>query len=147
MAFGTDGDLAATDGPLSAGLVHPRAYGTYPRILGRYVRELHSISLEEAIRKATSLPAQRLGIRDRGLLREGFYADIVVLDPQAVMDRATYEKPHQYAEGIAYVLVNGEIVVDEGHITDARPGMVVRGPGHAGGSRATGEAGIQDRPY
>jgi N-acyl-D-aspartate/D-glutamate deacylase len=130
-AFGTDGEVAAPDGPLSAGLVHPRGYGTYPKILGRYVRELKLLSLEEAIRKATSLPAQRLGIRDRGLLREGFYADIVVFDPETIIDKATYKEPHQYSEGIDYVLVNGEVVVDQGRITDARPGMVVRGPGYS----------------
>ncbi len=133
-AFGTDGATVAPDGPLSEGLVHPRGYGTYPKILGRYVRELNLFSLEQAIRKATSLPAQRLGIRDRGLLREGFYADIVIFDPETVIDKATYEDPHQYSEGIDYVLVNGEVVVDQGRITDARPGMVVRGPGYEGES-------------
>ncbi|MFQ5789389.1 MAG: amidohydrolase family protein [Acidobacteriota bacterium] len=132
LAFGTDGETVAPDGPLSEGLVHPRAYGTFPKILGRYVRELELFSLEEAIRKATSLPAQRLGIRDRGLLREGFYADIVIFDPETVIDKATYENPHQYSEGIDYVLVNGEVVVDGGRITDARPGMVVRGAGYTG---------------
>ncbi len=134
VAFGTDGDLGALDGPLSTGLTHPRAYGTFPRVLSRYVRERRSFGLEEAIRKSTSLPAQRLGIRDRGLLREGFYADIVIFDPETVADRATYEQPHQYSQGIEYVLVNGEIVLDRGRITDRRPGMVVRGPGYSGGS-------------
>ena len=133
-AFGTDGATVAPDGPLSEGLVHPRVYGTYPKILGRYVREIKLFSLEEAIRKATSLPAQRLGIRDRGLLREGFYADIVIFDPETISDKATYQNPHQYSEGIDFVLVNGEVVVDEGQITDARPGMVVRGPGYKGES-------------
>ena len=130
-AFGTDGEVAAPDGPLSSALPHPRAYGTYPRILGRYVRELKLLSLEAAIRKATSLAAQRLGIRDRGLIREGFYADLVVFDPQTIIDKATYKEPHQYSEGIDYVLVNGEVVVEGGRITDARPGMVVRGPGYS----------------
>jgi N-acyl-D-amino-acid deacylase len=95
------------------------------------VRELGVLSLEDAIRKATSLPAQRLGIRDRGLLREGYYADVVVFDPETIRDLATYEKPHQFAQGISYVLVNGEVVLNQGRITDARPGMVVRGPGYA----------------
>ena len=130
VGFGSDGYSVAPDGPLSEGLVHPRGYGTYPRILGRYVRELGLLRLEDAIRKATSLPAQRLGIRDRGLLREGFYADVVVFDPATVIDTATYEKPHQFAKGIPYVLVNGQIVVDQGRITAARPGMVLRGRGY-----------------
>lgn len=130
-AFGTDGEVAAPDGPLSSGLPHPRGYGTFPKILGRYVREWKILSLEEAIRKSTSLTAQRLGVRHRGLLREGFYADIVIFDPETIIDKATYENPHQYSEGIDYVLVNGEVVVDHGRITNARPGMVVRGPGYS----------------
>jgi N-acyl-D-aspartate/D-glutamate deacylase len=87
------------------------------------------ISLEAAVRKASALPAQLLDVRDRGLLREGFFADIVVFDPATIADRATYEKPHQYATGIDYVLVNGAVVVDHGRITNARPGRVIRGPG------------------
>jgi N-acyl-D-amino-acid deacylase len=130
VAFGSDGETVAPDGPLSEGLIHPRGYGTYPKLFGEYVRELGLLSLEEAVRKATSFPAQRLGIRDRGLLREGHYADVVVFDPDKIIDKATYENPHQYAEGIAYVLVNGQVVMDHGRITDARPGMVVRGPGY-----------------
>jgi N-acyl-D-aspartate/D-glutamate deacylase len=130
MAFGSDGETVAPDGPLSEGLVHPRGYGTYPKILGEYVRGYGLLTLEDAIRKATSFPAQRLGIRDRGLLREGYYADVVVFDPATIIDKATYEKPHQFAEGISYVLVNGEVVLDQGRITEARSGMVVRGPGY-----------------
>jgi dihydroorotase/N-acyl-D-amino-acid deacylase len=130
VALGTDGGLAAVDGPLSDRLVHPRSYGTYAKILGRYVRELGDISLEEAVRKATSLPAQRLGIRDRGTLREGAWADIVIFDPETIIDRSTYAQPHQYSAGMEYVLVNGQVVLDQGRITDARPGMVVRGPGY-----------------
>ncbi|MGH9334906.1 MAG: N-acyl-D-amino-acid deacylase family protein, partial [Vicinamibacteria bacterium] len=130
VAFGSDGETVAPDGPLSEGLVHPRGYGTYPKILGEYVREFGLLRLVEAIRIATSFPAQRLGIRDRGLLREGFYADVVVFDPETVIDSATYEKPHQFAKGISHVLVNGEVVVDEGRITEARPGMALRGPGY-----------------
>lgn len=130
VGFGTDGQSVAPDGPLSGRLVHPRAYGTFPRIFEEYVRNLGLLSLEDAVRKATSLSAQRLGIRDRGLLCQGFYADVVVFDPATISDRSTYEKPHQFAAGIPYVLVNGEVVVDDGRITSARPGMVVRGPGH-----------------
>jgi N-acyl-D-amino-acid deacylase len=130
VAFGSDGQTVAPDGPLSEGLVHPRGYGTYPKILGEYVRELGLLRLEDAVRKATSFPAQRLGIRDRGLLREGHYADVLVFDLATIIDRATYENPHQFADGIAYVLVNGEVVLDQGRITEARPGMVVRGAGY-----------------
>ncbi|MDE0073615.1 MAG: D-aminoacylase [Gammaproteobacteria bacterium] len=133
VAFGTDGRLAAPDGPLAAGLPHPRAYGTYARILGRYVRELGVISLEEAIRKSTSLAAENIGVEDRGTLAEGLYADVVVFDPETIMDHATYQDPHQYSTGVEYVVVNGEVVLDEGEITDARPGVVVRGWGYRGG--------------
>ena len=130
VAFGTDGVTVAPDGPLSHDLVHPRAYGAFPRIFGRYVRELRLVTLEEAVRRATSLAAQRLNIRDRGLLREGYYADIVIFDPATIADTATYEAPHQIARGVNYVLVNGEVVLDMGRVTSARPGMVVRGPGY-----------------
>jgi len=130
--FCTDSGIAAADGPLSDFLVHPRAYGSFTRILGHYVRGEKIMSLEEAIRKASSLPAQTLGIRDRGLLREGFFADIVIFDPETVIDRATFERPHQYSTGIDYVFVNGKIVVDQGTITEARPGKVLRGPGYSG---------------
>lgn len=133
VAFGTDGRLAAPDGPLAAGLPHPRAYGTYPRILGRYVRELGVISLEEAIRKSTSLAAESIGVENRGTLAEGLYADIVVFDPETIIDHATYQEPHQHSTGVEYVVVNGEVVLDQGEITDARPGVVVRGPGYPGG--------------
>ena len=129
VAFGSDGTTTAPDGPLSSGLPHPRGYGTYPRIFGRYVRELGLMRLEDAVRRATSLAAQRLGIRDRGLLREGFYADVVIFDPATIADRATYEAPHQFAVGVQHVVVNGQVVLDSGRITDARPGKVVKGPG------------------
>lgn len=130
IAFGTDGYTVAPDGPLSNGLTHPRAYGSFPRIFRKYVRELGLISLEDAVRRSTSLPAQILGIRDRGLLREGFFADIVIFDPDSITDMATYEAPHQVSKGIHTVIVNGQIVLKDGAITDARPGMVVRGPGY-----------------
>ncbi len=126
VAFGTDGMAVAPTGPLSRGKPHPRYYGTFPRILGRFVRERGILSLEEAIRKATSLPAQRLGLRDRGLLREGFWADIVVFDPETIIDRATYDDPHRFPEGIAHVVVNGVPVIDRGRHTGARPGRVLR---------------------
>lgn len=133
MAFGTDGATIAPDGPLSGGLVHPRAYGTFPRVFGKYVRELHVLTLEDAVRRATSLAAQRLNLRDRGSLRPGNHADVVVFDPDTIADTATYEMPHQIARGVKYVLVNGQVVLGDGSITEARPGQVVRGPGYKPG--------------
>lgn len=109
-----------------AGMPHPRAYGTNARVLGRYVRELKTIRLEEAIRKMTSLPAQKFNLRDRGLIREGMAADIVVFDEKQVGDAATYSGPHAYSKGFSYVLVNGEVVVEEGKHTGARSGKVLR---------------------
>lgn len=111
------------------GLTHPRAYGSYPRILGRYVREQKLLPLEDAVRKMTSLPADRLGLRDRGQLRAGFFADVVVLDPATVIDRATYDRPHQLSAGIRDVLVNGVAVVSDGTVTGAKPGRALRGAG------------------
>jgi N-acyl-D-aspartate/D-glutamate deacylase len=108
---------------------HPRSYGTFARVLGEYVREQKVISLEEAVRKMTSVPAQRVGLQDRGLIRPGMKADIAVFDPARVRDLATFEQPHQYAEGFSYVLVNGEVVVEGNRVTDARPGQVLYGPG------------------
>jgi N-acyl-D-aspartate/D-glutamate deacylase len=108
---------------------HPREYGTFARVLGRYVRERGVLTLEEAVRKMSGATAQRLGLQDRGLLREGFFADVAVFDPDRVVDRATFPEPHQYAEGVEYVLVNGTLVVDGGEHTGARPGRVLYGPG------------------
>jgi len=123
---GTDGTAAAPYGPLGLGKPHPRWYGTFPRILGRYVREEGVLSLEEAVRKMTSLPAQKLGLHDRGLIREGMHADITVFDPTEVSDRATFAQPHQYPQGIEYVFVNGRVVVERGEHTGALPGRVLR---------------------
>ena len=108
---------------------HPRGYGNNARVLGQYVRNLKLISLEDAIRKMTSLPAQTFGFRDRGMIREGFAADIVIFDEKTIMDQATFDKPHQYPLGITYVLVNGAVVMENNQITEARPGMALRGPG------------------
>ena len=107
---------------------HPRAYGTFVRVLGRYVRELKVLTLEDAVRKMTSLPAQRLGLTDRGVLREGSKADLTVFDPNVVRDLATFDQPHQYAEGVALVVVNGEVVFENGAMTGKRPGRVLSGP-------------------
>jgi N-acyl-D-amino-acid deacylase len=109
---------------------HPRAFGTFPRILGRYVREDSVITLEFAIRKMTSLAAQRVGIEDRGLLKPGMFADITVFDPATMIDRSTYENPAQISTGVNYVFVNGVPVVDGGRVTDALPGRALRGPGY-----------------
>ena len=111
------------------GMPHPREYGTFPRVLGRYVRERGLMTLEEAVRKMTGATAKRLGFQDRGLLREGFMADIAVFDPDRITDHATFSEPHQYAEGIEYVVVNGVMVVDGGDHTGARPGRILYGPG------------------
>ncbi|HDD69407.1 MAG TPA: D-aminoacylase, partial [Candidatus Korarchaeota archaeon] len=125
VMVGTDGYALKPEGVLSKGVAHPRSYGTFPRILGRYVREEGILSLEEAIRKMTSLPASKLGFKDRGIIREGMAADIVVFDPEKVIDRATYMNPHQFPEGIEYVIVNGELVVDKGRHTGKLPGEVL----------------------
>lgn len=108
---------------------HPRNYGTFPRVLARYVREKKMISLPEAVRKMTLLPASRLKLKDRGVLKKGMAADIVVFNPKSVADKATWQKPHQYAEGIPYVLVNGQLVIDDNKRTEAFPGKVLYGPG------------------
>ena len=129
VSFCTDSGARATDGPLAGSKSHPRGWGTYPRILGRYVREARLLSLEAAIHKMTGAPAARVRLRERGLLREGMFADITILDPRTVMDRATFESPNQYPIGIEYVLVNGQLSVDKGQRTPALAGRVLRGPG------------------
>jgi dihydroorotase/N-acyl-D-amino-acid deacylase len=132
VSFCSDSPAAAEDGPLSLAKSHPRAWGSFPRILGRYVREEKLLTLEEAVRKMTSQAAGRAGIRDRGILRPGFFADLAVFDPETVRDRATYENPNRYSEGMAYVFVNGKAVLARGEITAERPGRVLRGPGYRG---------------
>lgn len=129
-SFCTDAGNRAADGPLFEGKPHPRAYGSFTRVLGRYVRGNNLFSLEEAIRKMTSLPANRVGLRDRGILRPGTYADVVVFDPNTVIDKATFENPHQYSDGIEYVFVNGKPVWENGTFTGNLPGKVLRGPGY-----------------
>jgi dihydroorotase/N-acyl-D-amino-acid deacylase len=115
---------------LGVGKVHPRHYGHFPRVLGRHVRERGDLTLPEAIRKMTSFPASRIGARDRGIITEGMRADIVIFDPETIIDKATWSEPHQYPVGIDYVFVNGEIVVDHGEVTGALPGRVIYGPGY-----------------
>jgi dihydroorotase/N-acyl-D-amino-acid deacylase len=128
----TDSGAVAEDGIFSEEKSHPRAWGSAARILGKYVREEKLLPLEEAIRKMTSLPASRMGLSERGLLRPGMAADLVAFDPETVRDRATFEDPLHYSEGIPYVAVNGELVVDGGKITAARPGRALKGPGYRG---------------
>ena len=126
VMVGTDGSGVSPSGITSHGKPHPRFYGTFPRILRKYVREENLLSLEEAVRKMTSFPAQRLGISDRGVIKEGMWADIVVFDDQKVTDLATYENPHQYPKGIEYVIVNGTVVVEKSTQNDELPGKVLR---------------------
>jgi dihydroorotase/N-acyl-D-amino-acid deacylase len=123
--------MIASDGRLAKpgeGHPHPRSYGTFPRVLGEYVRDRGVISLESAIHKMTGMPAKRLGLADRGFIREGFRADLVVFDPAAIKDTATFVAPHGYAVGIDAVIVNGKLAVNQGGLTDARAGQVLRGP-------------------
>ncbi len=142
VALGTDTGAQATDGPTADTFSHPRGWGSATRILGYYVREQGLLTLEEAVRKMTSLPATRMKLWDRGLVRPGFMADLAVFDPATVRDKATFTDPKQYSEGMRYVLVNGEFVIDEGRITEARPGRPLRGPGYRG-TRAIGRRGPQ----
>ena len=120
-AGGYDPAWAAALGP-----IHPRAYGTYPRVLGKFVREERVLTLEDAVRKMSGAVAQRLGLRERGLLRAGCFADVVVFDPATIADRATFEQPHQFPVGISFVIVNGVTVLDNGQMTTARPGQALR---------------------
>jgi N-acyl-D-amino-acid deacylase len=128
LKFGTDASGLDPDNVHS--LAHPRSYGNMTRVLGHYVREEHVLTLEDAIRKMTSSTANRLSIPDRGLVKEGFFADLVLFDPATIADRATYENPHQLSVGIQEVIVNGIAVVHDGKVTGAKPGRIVRGPGY-----------------
>ncbi len=130
VSVDTDSSARAEDGPFSETKSHPRAWGTFPRILGKYVREEALLTLEEAVRKMTSRPAARVKLMDRGILRAGMAADITVFDPATITDVATFEDPTHYSVGVRYVFVNGRAVVSEGEITDERPGRVLRGPGY-----------------
>ena len=130
VSVNTDFGGVAPDGPLGTQSAHPRAYGTFPRIVGHYSRDLKLFPLEFAVRKMTSLAAQRVGLTDRGLVRPGMFADLTVFNPATVMDRATFEQPHQTSVGIEYVLVNGQVVLKKGQLTSARPGRGLRGPGY-----------------
>jgi N-acyl-D-amino-acid deacylase len=129
VSFGSDEAAQAPEGVFLKSMPHPRAYGNFARLLGKYVREEKLVSLEEAIRKLTHLPATNLGLDRRGLLREGYFADVVVFDPRTIADRATYANPHQYAVGVKHVFVNGVQVLKDGEHTKATPGRALWGPG------------------
>ncbi|HEX6941079.1 MAG TPA: D-aminoacylase, partial [Longimicrobiales bacterium] len=141
MSFGSDAGSLAPEGAFLGSNPHPRAYGNVARLLGKYVREEKVIPLEEAIRKLTSLPAENLKLRRRGRLARGFFADIVVFDPETIQDHATFDAPHQYATGVRHVFVNGVQVLRDGEHTGATPGRVVRGPGWIGWKEAPVAAG------
>ena len=132
MAFGSDAESLAPEGKFLLSNPHPRAYGTFARLLGKYVRDEEVISLQEAIRRLTSLPAENLKIDSRGALAEGNFADVVVFDPAAIQDHATFAEPHQYATGVLHVIVNGIPVLLDGEHTGATPGRFVKGPGYTG---------------
>ncbi|HSJ07191.1 MAG TPA: D-aminoacylase [Longimicrobiales bacterium] len=138
MSFGSDAGSMAPEGAFLRSNPHPRAYGNFARLLGRYVRDEGVITLEEAVRRLTTLPAENFGLKRRGALREGYHADVVVFDPATITDHATFEAPHQYATGVVHVFVNGEAVLRDGDHTGALPGRVVRGPGWTGWAERPG---------
>jgi N-acyl-D-amino-acid deacylase len=131
VSIDNDSQGASPDGLLGKEHPHPRAYGTFPRILRKYVRDEHALTLEDAIRKFSALPAQRMRLTDRGVLKQGMWADVVIFDPATIRDRATFEEPNQLSQGMDYVLVNGVPVIAGGKMTGALPGKVIRGPGYA----------------
>ncbi|HET9726247.1 MAG TPA: amidohydrolase family protein, partial [Gemmatimonadales bacterium] len=133
VSINNDSQGTAPDGLLGKEHPHPRAYGTFPRILRKYVREERLLTLEDAIRKFSSLPAQRMRLGDRGVLKVGMWGDVVVFDPATIRDRATFAQPNQLSEGMRWVLVNGIPVIADGRATGALPGRVLRGPGWSGG--------------
>ncbi len=125
-SIGSDGSALAIEGPLRRGHPHPRNFGTFPRVLGEYVRNRKLLRLEEAVRKMTSLNATKVGLFDRGLLRTGLFADVTVFDPNSIIDHSTYLEPFQYNSGIVHVVVNGQVVLEQGRETKARPGRALR---------------------
>ena len=126
VSIGSDGTAVKNEGPLASSHPHPRYYGTFPRVLGRYVREEKLLTLEDAVRKMTSANAAKIRLYERGLLRPGLWADVTVFDAASIIDHATFEKPHQYSSGVEYVIVNGKVVLDQGRHTGARPGTILR---------------------
>lgn len=134
VSFGSDAASIATEGVFLRSAAHPRTYGNFARLLGKYVRDEKVISLTEAVRRLTNLPATNLGLKDRGLLKSGMFADVVIFDPQTIADRSTFENPHQYSVGVRDVFVNGKHVLRNGEHTGAKPGRAVWGPGRIGGN-------------
>jgi N-acyl-D-amino-acid deacylase len=134
VSFCSDSPSLAREGVFLKSSVHPRAYGSFARLLGRYVREEKQLKLEDAIRKLAALPSQNLRIERRGILKKGYFADVVVFDPLKIEDHATFAQPHQYATGMIHVFVNGRQVLKNGEHTGAKPGRFVRGPGWTGRS-------------
>ncbi|EPR65514.1 amidohydrolase family protein [Cyclobacterium qasimii] len=130
MSFGSDAASYAPEGVFLKSRSHPRAYGNFARLLGKYVRDEKVISLEEAVYKLTTLPATNLKIQKRGAIKEGFYADLAIFDPKKIQDHATYDNPMQYSTGMVHVIVNGTQVLNNGEHTGALPGQVVKGPGY-----------------
>jgi N-acyl-D-aspartate/D-glutamate deacylase len=128
VTIGTDSAALRTEGLLARGAPHPRSYGTFPRVLGKYVRDDKVLALHDAVHRMTGAAAAQMGLQERGILREKYFADLVVFDPAAVKDTATYEQPHQYPVGIEHVIVNGVPVVDPRGLTGARPGRPLYGP-------------------
>ena len=133
VAIGSDAAATAPGGDRGLDKIHPRAYGTFPRVLGHYTRDERVLTLEDAVRKMTSLPAARIGFTDRGRIAEGAFADLVAFDPERVRDTATYQAPHSFPVGIPWVWVNGTAVIEEGRHTGATPGQVLRGSGRPRG--------------
>lgn len=129
VSIGSDGSALATSGPLRTGVPHPRNFGTFPRVLGKYVREEHVLTLEQAVHKMSGLTARQMHIGDRGLIKAGMAADLVIFDPDTIADTATFTDPFQYAVGVSTVIVNGRIVLDNGQHTGQRPGVIIRGKG------------------
>lgn len=140
VSFGSDAGAPAAEGVFLQSATHPRAYGTFARVLGRYVREEGLLSLEDAVRRLSSWPAERLGISHRGSLVPDNFADITVFDAERVIDRATFEQPHQYSEGVVHVFVNGQQVLADGEPTGATPGRFVRGPGYRQPTEGEGDS-------
>jgi dihydroorotase/N-acyl-D-amino-acid deacylase len=140
-SIGLDSGEMSLDGPIYEPHTHPRAWGSMPRFLGHFARDQHLLPLEAAIRKVTSLPAQREHLAERGLLKSGYFADITIFDPATIIDHATFTKPDQLSDGVDYTIVNGQIAFDHGHLTGATPGRPLRGPGYGSGSGARSAAG------
>ena len=132
MSFGSDAESQAPEPPFTLSSTHPRAYGNFARLLAKYVRDEKRLTLGEAVRRLSALPSQNLGLHDRGLLKPGYFADVVVFDPATIQDHATFEKPHQFSTGVSEVVVNGQLALANGEPTTARPGQVVRGRGWTG---------------